>query len=117
MNPAYRNLVLKDEAILQKRKYQKNLDLLRGRQVWIQSDNGVLVRYAHLSSVNETLNVGDKVQLKSNLGTTGNSGTGNGALNTEEDVHLHTDIIVCGKNFWEYGKIEEMNEKAIKIFE
>ena len=117
LNVEDRNQLLADEASLDQKKYQKNLDKLRGRQVWIQSKNGILVHYAHLDSVNDKLDVGDKVTLNQPIGKTGNSGTSNGALNTEEDIHLHTDIVVCGKNFWEYGEIEEMNEKIIDIFE
>src|SRR5690625_1315041 len=34
------------------------LDLLRGRQVWVVYENGVMARYAHLSSVRPDLKVG-----------------------------------------------------------
>jgi biopolymer transport protein ExbD len=112
-----RNQLLKDESSIENKKYQKNLDKLRGRQVWIQDQSGVLIHYAHLDSVNNELEVGDMVAITDKIGKTGNSGTSNGVLETEDDIHLHTDIVVCGKNFWEYGEIEEMNKKAIQIFE
>lgn len=78
------------------------LDKLRGRQIWIQSDNGVLVRYAHLSQVNETLHVGQIVDSTVAIAHAGNSGTSNGAKGTDDDVHPHTDLLVNGKLFYEY---------------
>ncbi|MED2737803.1 M23 family metallopeptidase [Bacillus toyonensis] len=116
LEPTYREKLLKEAA---KIKYtpQSTLDLLRGRQVWVQSENGVLIHYAHLSSVNNKINVGDKVTIKDSIGTVGNSGTSNGALHTNDDLHLHTDLVVCGKNFWEYGEKSEMVNSLIKIFD
>lgn len=115
MSQEFRNSILL-EAADNRSTPQKTLDLLRGRQVWVQSSNGVLVRYAHLSSVNEDLNVGDYVTYKTALGKVGNSGTSNGVANTTDDYHLHSDILVCGKLFWEYGEIETMNQSIIDIF-
>lgn len=112
----YRESLL-EEAANKKNTSQETLDKLRGRQVWIQSENGVLVHYAHLDSVNENLKVGDRVQTEDWIGKVGNSGTSNGALGTNEDLHLHSDILVCGKNFWEYGNINEMNLSLIEIFD
>lgn len=112
-----RETILTNETIPEKRQFQKTLDLVRGRQVWIQSDNGVLAHYAHLDSVNEELNVGDIVDTNTYIGKTGNSGTSNGSLNTDEDVHLHLDLLVCGKNFWEYGDVDQLNNDVIEIFE
>lgn len=115
MTEEYRNGIL-EEAAQHYTTPQKTLDLLRGRQVWVQSSNGVLVRYAHLSAVNEELKVGDYVTTNISLGKVGNSGTSNGAANTMDDYHLHSDILVCGKLFWEYGEIQEMNNSIIEAF-
>ncbi|WP_088363968.1 M23 family metallopeptidase [Bacillus cereus] len=116
LDPTYRENLLKEAARI-KHTPQSTLDLLRGRQVWVQSENGVLIHYAHLSSVNNNINVGDKVTVKDSIGTVGNSGTSNGALHTNEDLHLHSDLVVCGKNFWEYGEKSEMINSLIKIFD
>lgn len=116
LEPDYRNSLL-DEAAKNKNTPQSTLDKLRGRQVWVQSENGILVHYAHLSSVNSTLKVGDTVKVSDWLGKVGNSGTSNGALKTDDDLHLHSDILVCGKNFWEYEDVNVMNESLIEIFE
>lgn len=112
----YRESLL-EEAATRKNTSQETLDKLRGRQVWVQSKNGVLVHYAHLDSVNDKLEVGDQVKTDDWIGKVGNSGTSNGALGTNEDLHLHSDILVCGKNFWEYGDINEMNLSLIEIFD
>lgn len=116
LNPTYRQALL-DQASEEKNTSQETLDKLRGRQVWIQSDNGILVHYAHLSSVNKNLNVGDQVTSKDWIAHVGNSGTSNGALGTDDDLHLHSDILVCGKNFWEYGELNDMNNSVIAIFD
>lgn len=107
---------LLDEAIELNRTPQQTLDLVRGRQIWIESENNVLVRYAHLSSVNEDLKVGDEVDVETNLGTTGNSGTSEGSLNTKNDIHLHTDILVCGVNFWQYGDIDDLVQSLVELY-
>jgi murein DD-endopeptidase MepM/ murein hydrolase activator NlpD len=112
-----RGKILEDEQTSENRKYQMHLDKLRGKQVWIQSENGVLIRYAHLEEVNKDLNIGELVDTETEIGATGNSGTSNGVLETNDDVHLHTDIVICGKNFWEYGDTREMNTKLIEMFE
>ncbi|MGF7534910.1 M23 family metallopeptidase [Bacillus mexicanus] len=116
LKPTYRQKLL-NQASKEKNTSQETLDKLRGRQVWIQSDNGILVHYAHLSSVNEDLNVGDKVTETDWIAHVGNSGTSNGALGTDDDLHLHSDILVCGKNFWEYGELNDMNNSVIAIFD
>ncbi|WP_456364432.1 M23 family metallopeptidase [Priestia aryabhattai] len=105
------------EAAASSNTSQKTLDKLRGRQVWIQSNNGILIHYAHTSSVNPNLKVGDYVKTTDWIAKVGNSGTSNGALGTDDDLHLHSDILVCGKNFWEYGNIPDMNESLIQIFD
>lgn len=107
---------LLQEAAESNNTSQSTLDKLRGRQVWVQSANGILIHYAHTSSVNPKLKVGDIVKTTDWIATVGNSGTSNGALETNDDLHLHSDILVCGKNFWEYGVQSDMNNALVKIF-
>jgi murein DD-endopeptidase MepM/ murein hydrolase activator NlpD len=79
------------------------LDKLRGCSVWVQYDQGVLVRYVHLSKVEEGILVGSEVKRGDTLGYVGNSGTSfaiNG--NTHEGLHLHMDLLIYGELFWEY---------------
>ena len=82
------------------------LDKLRGRQVWVEHENGVITRYCHLSAILPELQVGDMVQQGQALATVGSSGTlGNIDLNnTNPSVapHLHFEIwhknVFLGKN-------------------
>ncbi len=61
------------------------LDLIRGRQVWIDHGRGVVSRYAHLSAVVE-LAPGDRVAAGTVVGAVGSSG------HPEGGPHLHLEI-------------------------
>lgn len=74
------------------------LDHLRGRQVWISHDDGNTTRYCHLNSVNSALSVGQRIDAGGVVGGTGNSGTSNGALGTEMDIHLHFEVRLGGRD-------------------
>lgn len=50
------------------------LDRLRGRQVWIRHADGHTSRYAHLSTVDPQLALGDQVEAGRHLGQMGRSG-------------------------------------------
>ena len=112
-----RNRLL-DEAASSKETPEYILDKLRGRQIWIQRGDGVLIRYAHLNGVNPKLEVGDWVNEGEFIGFTGNSGTSDGALRNGEGVHLHSDILVCGKHFWSYySTFKDANENIPFYFQ
>ena len=68
------------------------LDKLRGRQVWVTHTYGVVTRYAHLYEVSEQLQVGDRVEAGTLIGTVGNSGTSSGAEGSQDGPHLHFEI-------------------------
>ena len=61
------------------------LDLIRGRQVWIDHGNGVVTRYAHLAEV-AGLKRGDRVDPDTVIGLVGSSGYPEGG------PHLHFEI-------------------------
>ena len=63
------------------------LDLIRGRQVWIDHGRGIVTRYAHLSAVAD-LAVGDTVARGQIIGAVGSSG------HPEGGPHLHLEIRV-----------------------
>lgn len=69
-----------------------DLDVLRGKQVWLDLGGGVVARYCHLSSVAEGLLLGEVVEAGTVLGFIGNSGTSNGAKQTQNDAHLHFEL-------------------------
>lgn len=64
---------------------EATLDRIRGRQVWIDHGDGVVTRYAHLSSV-AALRVGDAVMQGQPIGAVGSSGYPEGG------PHLHFEI-------------------------
>ncbi|MBC7472801.1 MAG: M23 family metallopeptidase [Candidatus Sericytochromatia bacterium] len=69
-----------------------NINKLRGRQVWIKHNDGVITIYAHLSQVNKALSIGDQVDKGDIIGYVGNSGTTDGVYKTKSGMHLHFEI-------------------------
>jgi len=74
--------------------------ILLGRSVFI--DHGIdlvpgkrfVSVHAHLSLIDETIQVGKRVVRGQQLGLCGNSGTSDGALGTEAGAHLHYELII-----------------------
>ncbi|WP_246880007.1 M23 family metallopeptidase [Bacillus suaedae] len=92
-------------------------DRLRGRQVWVQYPGGIMNRFAHLSGIPETLQVGDAVDAKTIIGYVGNSGTSfavDGQLSG--GLHLHQDLLIYGELFWKPFSQEEVSEILQEIW-
>jgi len=68
------------------------LDFYRGRQVWLQLDNGWVAHYAHLSAIAPDLKLGDRVIAGQILGGVGNSGSPITQQDASADVHLHFEL-------------------------
>ena len=68
------------------------LNLLRGRQIWIQTVDGILLRYAHLSGVRSGIKEGQPVYRGQVIGFAGNSGTDDGIQGTRDGVRLHFEV-------------------------
>lgn len=86
------------------------LDRLRGMQVWIQYSDGVMIRFAHLDSIPQELQLGDKIDEETIIGFVGNTGT-SGALDEDgSGLHLHKDLLVNGNYFWEPYTLSETAE-------
>jgi murein DD-endopeptidase MepM/ murein hydrolase activator NlpD len=68
------------------------LDVLRGRQVWIDHGDGVVSRYCHLSAVADDLEFGDEVEQGQMIGYVGNSGTPASYYDSGLEMHLHLEI-------------------------
>ncbi len=71
---------------------ERVLDMLRGRQVWIEHVGGFATRYAHLSDVPADVQVGARVAQGQVIGLTGNSGTIDAVEGTQNDPHPHVEI-------------------------
>jgi len=73
------------EAVTLSRTPARTLDLIRGRQVWVDHGRGIVTRYAHLESVGR-VTVGDRVRAGEVIGAVGSSGLPEGG------PHLHFEI-------------------------
>ncbi|WP_110112411.1 M23 family metallopeptidase [Bacillus sp. CGMCC 1.16541] len=92
------------------------LDKLRGRQVWIEYDNGVQARFAHLSNVSPNLHVGDLVDEHTFVGFVGNSGTSGEVQKDQSELHLHVDLLIRGTLFWEGLESQEVKQIIKETF-
>jgi murein DD-endopeptidase MepM/ murein hydrolase activator NlpD len=89
------------------------LDSLNGRQVWIQHRDGVVTRYSHLESIAPGIETGTRVKSREVIGFVGNSGTSDGVMGTSEGAHLHFEVIVNGRVFFD-GMTPEQVHKTLE---
>lgn len=93
-------------------------DRLRGRQVWVQYEGGIMNRFAHLHEIPSDLQVGDQVDAETIIGYVGNSGTSDGVNgNFNAGLHLHQDLLIYGELFWKPLSQEEVLEVLERIWE
>ena len=95
---------------------EAELDRLRGRQVWLETDGGLLLRYGHLSGVAEGLMEGQRVERGEVLGYVGNSGTDEGVAGTELGARLHFEVWEGDTFFGEDLDTEELQIAAVSLF-
>lgn len=95
---------------------ETQLDRLRGRQVWLELDDGRVARYAHLASVAEDLAEGDAVRRGRVLGRAGNSGTDDGVAGSDAGVRLHFELWDEGRYFGQGLEREAVRERAAELF-
>jgi murein DD-endopeptidase MepM/ murein hydrolase activator NlpD len=67
-------------------------DRLLGRQLWLQLDDGRVVRYGHLAALRPGIAVGTRVERGMVIATAGNSGTLDAAAGRSSGVRLHLEI-------------------------
>ncbi|MEX2227982.1 MAG: M23 family metallopeptidase [Dehalococcoidia bacterium] len=70
------------------------IDLLRGRQVWIDHGKGVVTRYAHLGGIPADIVVGRQVVQGEVVGYIGDSGTPESIGTPDQEIHLHWELRV-----------------------
>ena len=78
----------------------KNLDILRGNQVWLKTMKGEVVFYSHLDSVPLNITEGMFVSRGEELGSMGVSGVPEKGY---DDYHLHFAIMENPYNFQKAG--------------
>lgn len=72
----------------------RELDLLRGRQVWIDHGHGIVTRYAHLSAITPDVIDGAHIDAGAMIGFVGNSGMEAAARGSRSGAHLHFELRV-----------------------
>jgi murein DD-endopeptidase MepM/ murein hydrolase activator NlpD len=96
MNQGTFNRVMRD-CVNEHRTSDKNEDLFRGCQVWIDHGNNMITRYAHLNKINPKVRLGQTVKPGDLIGFVGVSGTGQNLPGRAKYPHLHFEIWLDGK--------------------
>jgi murein DD-endopeptidase MepM/ murein hydrolase activator NlpD len=94
----------------------ETLDVLRGRQVWIDHGEGVVSRYCHLSAVAEDLTEGDQVEQGQVVGYVGNSGTPASYYGQGLEMHLHLEIRIGEGYLGQYLRSLEVKQWLDRAF-
>ncbi len=68
------------------------IDAFRGRQLWIEHQDGTGTRYAHLAGIAESTVIGVIVNQGDLVGFVGESGTPESVTDPGSQVHLHFEI-------------------------
>ena len=82
---------------------EEQLDRLRGRQVWIRTQDGTVLRYGHLASVRSGLRTGSNVYRGQVIGYVGNSGTDRAVAGGQDGARLRFEIWEEGGDFFGAG--------------
>lgn len=70
----------------------KGLEFYRGMQLWVEHEDGMISRYAHLSEIHWQIEVGTVVTQGQQLGKVGNSGSPASVNSQNRDAHLHFEL-------------------------
>lgn len=76
---------------------EKNEDLLRGCQVWLDHGSGLITKYAHLDRIRPGLKPGMKIARGDLVGYVGVSGTGENLPGRGKHPHLHFEVWLDNK--------------------
>lgn len=93
------------------------LDLLRGRQIWIDHGHGVITRYAHLSGIAPGVDPGAVISARTVIGFVGNSGMEAGANGTRGGAHLHFEMRIDDRYLGEGMPADAIRVLASRIFD
>ncbi|MGL4608210.1 MAG: M23 family metallopeptidase [Trueperaceae bacterium] len=97
---------------------EDDLNVLRGRQVWVRLNDDRVIRYAHLSGVEQALAEGQEVYRGQVLGFVGNSGTDDGVKGTTRGARLHFEVWLADNTFFGQNAAtpEQVRTEAAKLF-
>jgi len=83
---------------------EEELDKLRGRQVWLRTPSGTVLRYGHLSGLASGIAVGRNVYRGQVIGYVGNSGTDDGVASNRDSARLRFEIWEDDDSFFGEGE-------------
>lgn len=92
------------------------LDRLRGRQLWIRTTDGRVLRYGFLSGIREGVTQGRKVYRGEVIGFVGNSGTGDGVAGSTRNPRLHFEVWQGDTFFGEGLTPDDVRLQASSLF-
>lgn len=96
---------------------EEQLDILRGRQIWLETKNGQILRYAHLSGVRAGIELNQEVYRGQVIGYVGNSGTDNAVKGDARGARLHFEVWESEDQFFGKGlDIEDVQIRAPRLF-
>lgn len=96
---------------------EQQLDKLRGRQVWLLTEDGRTLRYGHLSRVASGVTNGRSVYRGQVIAYVGNSGTDAGVTGREDGARLRFELWSDdGSYFGEGSTPEEVRLEAASLF-
>jgi murein DD-endopeptidase MepM/ murein hydrolase activator NlpD len=91
------------------------LDGYRGLQVWIDHGDGLISRYAHLSSIEPGIVQGSLVSQGQVIGAVGNSGTPASIRSLTAEAHLHLELWIHDHFVGQFLRPVEAREWLQKI--
>ena len=94
---------------------EETLDKYLGRQVWIEHEDGLVSRYAHLRSIEAGINPGTRVLQGQIIGEVGNSGSPSSLESDKADAHLHFELWMGDNYLGQYLRPIEIREWVERI--
>ena len=91
-------------------------DRLLGRQLWLELDDGRVVRYGHLSAIRDGIVIGRRVERGRVIAFAGNSGTLDAAAGRTSGARLHVELRDGGSFMGEGLSAEAVREWARTTF-
>lgn len=96
---------------------EEQLDQLRGRQVWLLTEDGRTLRYGHLSRVASGVTNGRSVYRGQVIAYVGNSGTDAGVTGREDGARLRFEVWAEDDTYFGEGlSPEEVRLEAASLF-
>jgi murein DD-endopeptidase MepM/ murein hydrolase activator NlpD len=104
-------------AVSERGADEAQLDSLRGRQIVLETDDGYLLRYAHLANIRPGIGTGVRVYRGQVIGFVGNSGTPEGVRGSTQGARLHFEVWEPEGSFFGEGLDEEaLRVRAASLF-